>query len=238
MASPSFFAPAVSRETLTTAKKGSIRLAKASDATEITQLRISSYKDAVDFGYNNLAELEWQPNHRNEFVMVACNQHGKIIASIQAIILPNKQFAENYLQKELPLAETDYPILYLNRAATDPSYRRAGIHTVIRYHLLEIAERLGIQSVVGVVFKKASRVGLMEKMGYEFIPFEGFEVLTINPENPAILAKLSQEKFGKAFMFIEDLCHTIMKEYPWAGDKFGNLPTLTSELVSTPGLSM
>lgn len=219
MASPSFFAPARSRNVAGPAKKET-RFARASDAEQITLLRKRNYDEsATDFVYHNLDELEWQPGNPQEIVIVACNENRQIIASIQAIVFPDKNAAENYLHKKLPLAETDFPALYLTRGVTDPEYRRTGIHTLIRYHFIDIAEHMGMHSLIGVVFEKASRVELMKKLGYEFTPFEGFDVLTIYPENPTNIAVLHREKFDSALKMIENLCHAILKEYSWAGAK-------------------
>lgn len=133
---------------------------------EIVRLRQACYRTSPSFSWFDEHALEWTETDRAA-VVLAVALEDRIVATTRATCRPDRSAVEAFIGYSIENVPPRFPALIAGRSATDPSHTRLGLTAVMRHAIVRQAMRLGLASIVGVVYESAPRVRSMVVHGYE-----------------------------------------------------------------------
>jgi len=192
-----------------------IRQASRRDHDQINALRIREFQRSAQFTLIQPDKLLW--NHRDDTAIVLSAWDGPCaVATMRAVVVHNAAEAESCVECIVP-AETDFPAMVFNSAATHWDYRGIGLNQLLRYYFLKIALDNEIQSLLSPMYEGAPRIQFMKDLGYKFkVPPLSWQN-KLNPKAVRILGVLTRPMMPRAIDFIAAHRHDIIKTYPWKG---------------------
>lgn len=136
---------------------------------EIAELRKACYRTSPSFSWFDEAALEWTDADRAA-VVLAVQIDGRIVATSRATCRPDRDSVEAVMGYSLAQVPPRFPAMIAGRSATDPRYTRLGLTAIVRHTIVRQAMRVGVASIIGVVYESAPRVRSMLVHGYEPYP--------------------------------------------------------------------
>ncbi len=132
-------------------------------------------------------------------IVLALEQDGVDVASMRAVIVADPQTIVSHLDAPWPSALSfEGPVMVLERAATRPEFRRLGLNSLLRYCFIKMAVAEGVPYVAGTVYQSASRIELMQAMGYRFHPIEDDrDQWLVETQSPRLIATLDLARDGQ-----------------------------------------
>ena len=198
-------------------------VATEADRDAVNRLRVAEYARSPEFELLDSESNEWHPTDAG-VVLVAVSA-GCPVATMCATVVDDQAAAEDLLECRVSISTVKFPALILTRAATCRSRRATGLNTALRYHLLSAAG--AVRCVLGAVYAGAPRLGVLIRMGYEFVPEPSWEN-DVRPRRGRSLVVLTGEKLPAAVALLAELEQQTLAEFPWRG------PRLLLGLSSTP----
>jgi len=147
---------------------GRISRASRRDADAIAALRVACYRQAREFELLQPQCLSWTALDDEAVVFQLHGLDSELLATVRSHWVASAAALEQRMGCECELPPECFPTLYFSRGATVPSAGRLGLHSVLRYHYLLAAQRLGAASATGSVYEHAPRVRSMAELGYRF----------------------------------------------------------------------
>jgi hypothetical protein len=192
-----------------------IRPARYDDQEAINRLRVAEYRHSDEFTLVRDTAILWDGNVAESVILAAWDGRS-CVATMQAQVAQDEARAAEILGVSLAGLPGAYPALVLTRAATDRGYRRSGLNSVLRYHLLFAAE--AVRSVIGVVYEGAPRCNVLCRIGYEFFPVSDAWTAALHPIRPGHLAVLNGDRVSSAVRLLAELFGGVLTVFPWHGD--------------------
>ena len=145
-----------------------VSVATPSDGPELTRLLQDAYGQSTDFTMQS--DTFFHEHFKERTAVVIARVGLSLLGTMRAdVILGSEDLSyrdEGFLLPEM------VPALLLCRAATVSDHRASGLNSVMRAYCIEAAMSLGLQSVVGEVYRNAPRTRLMAELGYSFFPLK------------------------------------------------------------------
>lgn len=194
-----------------------VRVASEKDSDKIADLRRTEYRRSKDFKLVSPDYLKWDETDKKCSVIGVFNEENDAIATMLMMVVKNVQGAVAALESDLPTM-VSFPAFVLRRAATKQKYRKHGFNQLLRYYYIKAALNYNINSLLGPVYKHATRTGFMEEIGYQFHAPLAVPKGKLLPTSIRILAVLERKKMEFAIKAIEKKIPNLIKEYPWTGE--------------------
>ena len=198
---------------------GCTRVATRDDAKAVEDLRLSEYLSANEFEMTCPGLLRWG-EHDDEGVILGAWSGTELVSTLRGLVAADRATAEDVLTCTVDLGPTAFPALILGRGATRTSHRRQGLNALLRLRLLgaAISDRgSSIRSTLALPYAGASRLRLMQELGYRVTR----PAQTWDPEareiSPALLAVLSGDAFPGAVERLIPLTASVARTYSWVG---------------------
>jgi hypothetical protein len=179
-------------------KEYRLRLVGVSDRAAIDDLRRDAYGHAEDFHLFDLTPVLWDSADGDAFVL-AVERGGQIVATMRATLVTDQKTIVQHLDASWPSAVPFAgPVLVLERAATAPTFQRLGLNSLLRYCFIKMAQSAGVKLVAGTVYQGASRIRLMESIGYQFLPIEeDHDHWAVKTDSPRLISILDLDRDGE-----------------------------------------
>jgi hypothetical protein len=188
-----------------------IRPATSDDRHAINTLLCEEYRRAPEFTLVNESAILWDGNGKEAMVLSAWDGE-MCVATMRADLAMSQDRAAEILGVSIPRRSAAYPALVLTRAATHHEYRRFGLNSALRYHLLSSA--CGVRSVVGIVYDGAPRSNLLCRIGYRFVTVSDEWSAALHPIRPARLAVLDGWALAEAVRLLSDMAAESLAAFP------------------------
>lgn len=197
--------------------KGHIRVATKEDAAQIFELRLKEYTaNKKDWELKHPDHLNWSELDNNGIVLGAWCEDGRLLSTMAAIIVGNKETTENLLELRVP--ETVLQLsLILRRAATDHDARHLGLNTLLRYYFFKTLDRSDVKNVLGQVYKGAPRTKTLLELGYSIIDLGFPEERDFVNKSVVELAILQSSLFESATQKLHELNKGVVDDFPYVG---------------------
>jgi len=145
----------------------SIRVAIPEDYELVYALLKEEYSNNSFFSLENDDYLR-EGNTRDTKILVVV-EDGEIISTMRGTLLHDSTNIEHI---HFPADFSNFPSLYLTRAATKKGSGKTGLNSLLRYFFILQAREKGCKSLTGVANRKMPRVNLLEQIGYRIFLFE------------------------------------------------------------------
>ena len=143
-----------------------ITRATEQDSKEITALRIAAYRNAPGTELTQTDHMAWSFQDSQHLVLGVKNEQGNYISTLRGSIVNTKeeieQSADIRIYENLPV-----PTFMIDKGTTLPAYRKQGLLPALRLQLIQAAKEIGAVSIVFTINEGASRIVLLEKMGFQ-----------------------------------------------------------------------
>ncbi len=201
--------------------RGCISYATKAQSEQVSLLRCQEYSRSKAFANVDKSWVRWTEEDDTGTVLVAWGEAGQALATMRCRLICSREEAEAAEDCSFEECRIDWPCLMLERAATREEYRKTGLNSALRYHLLRLAIQWGIRHTVGVVVEGDPRTRLMHLLGYDFFPGKRSWVAYGVPQECQIQAAvLYMGKHGKTALdqLKVHVCGDALIDYPWAGE--------------------
>jgi len=194
------------------------RVVTRCDADAVFELRAKEYARAAEFEMTRPELLAWG-EHDDAGTIVGVWQGGRLVATLRALVIPDRAAAEDVFACTVDLPGDMFPALMFGRGATDAALQRQGINALLRLYFLRAlaADDDRIRCSIALPYEGAPRINLLRALGYEL----SRPVKTWDPEAremaPALLAVLPRVRFESARARLETLCVDNVRRFPWIG---------------------
>jgi hypothetical protein len=196
---------------------GFIREASRGDAAAITDLRIAAYYNAPEFSVVDADTLCWDKKDEDSIVLAVWSRDGQVLSTTRAEVYPDQCAAEEAMECSVEGSVVEFPVLLLGKGATRQGYGRHGLHSALRFHLLQAADQTEVRTVLGIVYSDAPRVHLMERIGYRFVEPERIWYTDLSPRRPTLVGILNRERLKLAYEHLRAETTGVLGAYPFVG---------------------
>jgi hypothetical protein len=143
-----------------------IVIAEPLHAVRITDLLRGSYANSPDFDVTD--EAHFAVSFSGSTLVMAVLDQETVISTMQMALAKGPSDLDHAYEIDLTVSE--FPGLYLRRAATANEKRFSNLNSLLRLYVIEASMAVGIQSLFGLVFQDGPRVRTMEALGYQLTP--------------------------------------------------------------------
>lgn len=142
-----------------------LRIASDDDAAAIVALRRKAYRVANGHKIEDESFLDWNETDVASGIILIEDAAGTLLSSIRTIPLFTQQEMEQMFDIRVK-EEVPVPTIAVDRACTDPTYRRLGFTGVNRLIMISACRSSGFASLTLTMNDSASRLGFLRKAGY------------------------------------------------------------------------
>jgi hypothetical protein len=213
--------------------QGAVRRATRSDASIVSELRLSCYRNSDSFVLLQPEAISWGPADDRNVVLIAQDWKGTLLSTTRAMVVANGQEADDALGCLNDFPASLFPAVLLGRGATRQVAGGGGLHSLLRYHFIRAAQDANAGSMLGIVYEGAPRTRLMTALGYEFVRPPQVWDPELRPLRPVLVGALPRERFASAIEQLRLMLADLLIHFPFRGAPLAFLPTCAS--VSTAG---
>jgi len=175
----------------------------ASERAAVVALRQQAYASAREFAWHDLATLGWTDTDARSAVLGLWHQdeaHGlqTLLSTVRATVFHRLDVAEAFLEHALDGVDAQAPALVLSRAATAPGEHGRGLLALLRVAYMQALPKLGVRSVLAVVYNDAPRVRSMQAAGFTMTPPLRSWDSEAQALTPPLVAHLQENRFAAA----------------------------------------
>jgi hypothetical protein len=215
------------------------RLSVPENETErqaVEDLRRSAYLRAPEFTVLDDSAYRWTEADDNGFVLTVWVADGTALATMRGTVAPQRTDAEHHFECSVPLDESYFPALLLERGATREDRSCSGLNSLLRLHFFDAAMRSNVRSVMGAVFTGASRMKLLEELGYAFVRPEHVWDQNIKIQSSLLIASLPAAELGGAASKLRVKIGHLIHAFPLAGQVQCAIDTRCTAAMAPAGL--
>lgn len=173
-----------------------VRALEARDGEALGRLRRACYARSASFTWHDLSTLDWSDTDAAAVVLGVETDDGTLVATYRATQRADKAAAEALMQYATDAVPPRFPALVGGRTATLPAFARLGLTAATRHVMVGHALRLGVASVLAVVYEGAPRVRSMARHGYELHPCPRHWDDEAELRAPALIISLPAARFA------------------------------------------
>ncbi len=182
---------------------GRVDADSASERAAVVALRQQAYASAREFAWHDLATLGWTDIDGCSAVLGLWRQgepHGPptLLSTVRATVFHRLDAAEAFLEHALDGVDAQAPALVLSRAATAPGEHGRGLLALLRVAYMQALPKLGVRSVLAVVYNDAPRVRSMQAAGFTMTPPRRSWDSEAQALTPPLVAHLHEDRFAAA----------------------------------------
>ncbi|HAA21341.1 MAG TPA: hypothetical protein DCP28_22195, partial [Cytophagales bacterium] len=144
-------------------------LATRADAERVNTLRVDAYKTATGSVLRDFDFLLWNSVDDRACVLCLENSEGKFVASLRCIWVNELAELEDLCDAKIA-SPPPFPTLYQDKLTTLVDYRLQRLSMIFRIFVMQAAIESDIQSFSFTINETASRVPLLQNLGYQFTP--------------------------------------------------------------------
>jgi hypothetical protein len=146
----------------------SLTTLRSNQASSLVALRKRCYQLSKSFEWFDEKALEWSDEDENAVVLGVLSDSGELLSTVRLNVKLDRAATEKALMYSTANIPSRFPTMIGSRSATLPEQAKHGLAGVMRWHVVQQAKRLHMQSISGVVYDDAPRVRSMLVQGYEF----------------------------------------------------------------------
>ena len=170
-----------------------------------------------------IEKLNWTEDDDAKYLLSVW-QDGQLIATTRVEWLADRHDLTNYASGlAAPADHVEWPALATSRTAIRTDYRRIGLHSLLRYHIIEAALRTEVQHIYGYGAFTAAGLSILSGLGYEFAERPD--------QDPDLEAKrlwrliwLDLHRQGQRALALLDVhVDALSQQYPWTGPRLNLL---------------
>ena len=153
-----------------------VRLATRDDATQVKNLRVNAYGQAINIRLIDPEVMAWNTSDDENLVFVVENEHGELISTMKALLIcePTRFLEETNIYPPLGM---EFPVLYLKTGSTARPYWGNGLNALLKMEIVRYLSVSPVRNMINTINQGTSRIQMLEGLGFNF------EVANLRPRN-------------------------------------------------------
>ena len=193
-------------------------IANKSYSTKVESLRSEAYHNSAGFKIIDEDEFDkyckWSEKDNSGIVLLALNESDEPLSCLRGnIYYSHSELENNNLNFSSNSQDfISYPVLDMTFAATNPTYFKTGLLSVLRYYMY-ILHRHSVKTISGTAVKNSSIYQTLEKFGYDFREIKKVRK-EMSPVDTMIIAKIEACKLDFAINYLKEKYADAIDKYP------------------------
>jgi hypothetical protein len=191
---------------------GRIVMVQPMHVARVTSLLRGSYMKSTDFEVTDEAHL--LISFDGSMIVLAVLDGETIVSTMQIKLAARPSDLDH--ANEISLLSSDFPGLYLRRAATLADKRFSSLNSLLRLYCIEASITIGIKSLFGLVFEGGPRVRTLQTIGYRLTPVSADREAFLRYRTQCLFAHFNIVADGQAAAsFLRQRSATVADSFTW-----------------------